>query len=89
VDLAQATRVLAVQRSAAYRVLRSLESGGLLVYDAPRQSYRLSLVMARLGQVAMAGALARVTPRTTTDPGRLRAELARIRRRGSPTQWAS
>lgn len=162
VDLAQAARLLAVPRSTAYRVLRSLESGGLLVYDAPRQSYRLSLAMARLGQVALAGmdlrlaarpqlqrlvaetgesafllvaegrsaividtvasdaplrltypvgtpwplhagasnkvllaylpddriaevlagGLPRVTPRTTTEPGRLRAELARIRRRG-------
>jgi DNA-binding IclR family transcriptional regulator len=162
VDLSQAARVLAVPRSTAYRLLRSLESGGLLVYDAPRQSYRLSLAMARLGQVALAGmdlrlvarpqlqrlvaetgesafllvvegrsaividtvasdaplrltypvgtpwplhagasnkvllahlpeeriaevlagALPRVTPRTATDPVRLRAELARIRRRG-------
>jgi len=162
VDLSQAARVLDVPRSTAYRVLRSLESGGLLVYDAQRHSYRLSLAMARLGQVALAGmdlrlaarpqlhrlvaetgesafllvlegrsavvidtvasdaplrltypvgtpwplhagasnkvllahlpeehiaevlagALPRVTPRTATDPSRLRAELARIRRRG-------
>jgi DNA-binding IclR family transcriptional regulator len=164
VDLPRAARALDVPRTTAYRLLRSLESGGLLVYDAPRRSYRLSLAMARLGQVALsgmdlrlaarpqlhrlvtetgesafllvaegrsaividtvasdaplrltypvgtpwplhagasnlvllahlpeeriadvlAGALPRVTPRTTTDPARLRAELARIRRRG----WA-
>jgi len=161
-DLPQAARTLGVARSTAYRVLRSLEAGGLLVYDASRRAYRLSLALARLGQVALAGVdlrlvarphlrrlveetgesafllvaegrsavvidtvasdaplkltypvgtpwplhagasnkvllaylpddvveeilagpLPRVTARTETDPGRLRADLARIRRRG-------
>lgn len=162
VDLAETARALDVPRSTAYRLLRSLESGGVLVYDASRRTYRLSLAVARLGQAALAGMdlrlvarpqlqrlvaetgesafllvtegrsaividtvasdaplrltypvgtpwplhagasnkvllayqpedriaevlagpLPRVTPRTTTDPARLRAELARIRRRG-------
>lgn len=162
VDLPQAARMLDVPRSTAYRLLRSLEAGGFLIYDASRQSYRLSLSVARLGQVALAGVdlrsvarprlrrlvsetgesafllvaegrsavvidtiasdaplrltypvgtpwplhagasnlvllahlpeetvaevlsapLPRVTPRTIIDPRRLRAELARIRRRG-------
>jgi len=55
VDLPQAARLLDVPRSTAYRLLRSLESGGFLVYDAPSQTYRLSLAVARLGQVALAG----------------------------------
>lgn len=162
VDLPQAARLLDIPRSTAYRLLRSLEAGGFLVYDAPRQAYRLSLAVARLGQVALAGVdlrlvarphlrwvvdetgesafllvaerrsavvidtvasdaplrltypvgtpwplyagasnkvllahlpeetvaevlsgpLPRITPRTITDPHRLRAEIARIRRRG-------
>jgi DNA-binding IclR family transcriptional regulator len=161
-DLARAARHLNVSRSTAYRVLRSLEAGGLLVYDRERRAYHLSLAIARLGQVALsridlrtvarpslhrlaeatgesvfllvvegrsavvidtlaseaplkltypvgtpwplhagasnkvllahlpperideilAGPLPRVTPRTTTDPRRLRGELERIRRRG-------
>ena len=36
-------------------MLRSLEAGGLLVYDRQRKAYRLSLGLARLGQVALAG----------------------------------
>lgn len=162
VDLPQAARLLDIPRSTAYRLLRSLEAGGFLIYDAPRQAYRLSLAVARLGQVALAGVdlrlvarphlrrlvdetgesafllvaerrsavvidtvasdaplrltypvgtpwplyagasnkvllahlpeetvaevlsdpLPRITPRTITDPHRLRAEIARIRRRG-------
>lgn len=62
-DLPQAARALAVPRSTAYRLLRSLEAGGLLVYDAPRQSYRLSLTMARMGQVALAGVDLRLVAR--------------------------
>lgn len=161
-DLDGAARHLNVPRTTAYRVLRSLETGGLLVYDPERRAYRLSLAVARLAQAALsrvdlrsvarpylerlardtgesafllvvqgraavvidtvpteaplrltypvgtpwplhagasnkvllahlppemveeilAGPLPRVTPRTTTDPGRLRAELDRIRRRG-------
>ena len=161
-NLPRAARYLNVPRSTAYRVLRSLEAGGLLVYDRQDQVYRLSLALARLGQVALAGVdlravsrprlrrlveetgesafllvaegrsaividmvasgaplkltfpvgtpwplhagasnkvllaympeeavadvlaapLTRVTPRTTTDPRELRAELQRIRRRG-------
>lgn len=162
VDLPQAARLLDVPRSTAYRLLRSLEAGGFLIYDAPRHAYRLSLAVARLGQVALAAVdlrlvarphlrrlvdetgesafllvaegrsavvidtvasdaplrltypvgtpwplhagasnmvllahlpdetvaemfsapLPRITPRTITDPRRLRAEIARIRRRG-------
>ncbi|HXF83537.1 MAG TPA: IclR family transcriptional regulator [bacterium] len=161
-DLARAARYLGVPRSTAYRVLRSLEATGILVYDRQHMAYRLSLALARLGQVALAGvdlrAVARpwlrrlveetgesafllvvegrsaividmvasdaplkltfpvgtpwplhagasnkvllaflpeeaaaevlagplpaVTPRTTTDPAELRAQLQRIRRRG-------
>jgi len=161
-DLNAAARHLNVPRSTAYRVLRSLETGGLIVYDRERRSYHLSLALARLGQAALsrmdlrsaarpylerlaretgesafllvvqgraavvidtvtseaplkltypvgtpwplhagasnkvllahlppevvdeilAGPLPRITARTTTDPGRLRAELERIRRLG-------
>jgi len=161
-DLAAAATALRAPRSTAYRLLRSLEAGRLLVYDEPRRTYRLSLSLARLGQVALAGVdlravarphlrrlmeetgessfllvvegdaaividtvetdeplkltrpvgtpwplhagatnkvllahlpadvqarhlrgpLPRLTPRTVTDPRRLAAELARIRRRG-------
>ncbi|MDR7546216.1 MAG: IclR family transcriptional regulator [Armatimonadota bacterium] len=54
-DLSGAARHLNVSRSTAYRVLRSLEAGGLLVYDRQQRSYHLSLAVARLGQVALAG----------------------------------
>lgn len=161
-DLDGAARHLKVPRSTAYRVLRSLETGGLLVYDRQRRTYHLSLAVARLGQAALsridlrsiarpylerlaretgesafllvvqgraavvidtvtpdtplkltypvgtpwplhagasnkvllahlppgviedvlAGPLPRVTPRTPTDPDRLRVELHRIRQRG-------
>ncbi|MFN3285573.1 MAG: IclR family transcriptional regulator [bacterium] len=161
-DLPRAARHLNVSRSTAYRVLRSLEAGGLVVYDRERRAYYLSLAVARLGQVALsridlrsvarpylqrlledtgesvfllvvegrsaividtlpseaplkltypvgtpwplhagasnrvllahlppeqieeilAGPLPRVTPRTITDPNRLRAELERVRRLG-------
>lgn len=53
--LATASHVLGVPRSTAYRLLRSLEGAGLLVYDTDREVYRLSLAVARLGQVALAG----------------------------------
>lgn len=62
-DLPQAARLLAVPRSTAYRLLRSLEAGGFLIYDAPRQTYRLSLAVARLGQVALAGVDLRLVAR--------------------------
>ncbi|MDR7419507.1 MAG: IclR family transcriptional regulator [Armatimonadota bacterium] len=161
-DLPGASRVLGIPRSTAYRLLRSLEAGHLLVYNERERSYRLGLAVARLGQVALASVdlraaarpylrglveetgessfllvvegnaavvidtqetgeplkltrpvgtpwplhagasnkvllahlpddaqaeylrrpLARITPRTTTDPRRLARELARIRRRG-------
>lgn len=54
-DLTRAARYLSIPRSTAYRVLRSLEAGGLLVYDRHHMAYRLSLALARLGQVALAG----------------------------------
>src|SRR3972149_4840352 len=54
-NLPRAARYLNVPRSTAYRVLRSLEAGGLLVYDRQDRVYRLSLALARLGQVALAG----------------------------------
>lgn len=63
VDLPQAARVLDIPRSTAYRLLRSLEAGGFLIYDAPRQVYRLSLAVARLGQVALAGVDLRLVAR--------------------------
>jgi DNA-binding IclR family transcriptional regulator len=161
-DLAGAARALRTPRSTAYRVLRSLEASRLLVYDGSRRAYRLSLALARLGQIALASVdlravarphlrwlveetgessfllvvegeaavvidtvetdeplkltrpvgtpwplhagatnkvllahlpqgtqaahlcrpLARMTPRTVTDPRRLAADLVRIRRRG-------
>jgi len=55
INLPQAARTLDVPRSTAYRLLRSLEAGGFLIYDPSRQAYRLSLTLARLGQVALAG----------------------------------
>lgn len=54
-DLATAARALDVPRSTAYRLLRSLEASRVLVYDEPNRTYRLSLAVARLGQVALAG----------------------------------
>ncbi len=53
VDLEGAARHLNVPRSTAYRLLRSLETGGLLVYDPGRRAYRLSLAVARLAQAAL------------------------------------
>src|SRR4030067_624848 len=55
-DLARAARHLNVPRSTAHRLLRSLEAGGLLVYDRQDQVYRLSLALARLGPGGPAGA---------------------------------
>jgi len=63
VDLPQAARLLDVPRSTAYRLLRSLEAGGFLIYDPPRQTYRLSLAVARLGQAALAGVDLRLVAR--------------------------
>lgn len=54
-DLPAASRALGAPRSTAYRLLRSLESSGLLVFDETRRTYRLSMGLARLGQVALAG----------------------------------
>jgi DNA-binding IclR family transcriptional regulator len=54
VDLSEATLALKVPRSTAYRLLRSLEASRLLVYDAHRHTYRLSMALARLGHVALA-----------------------------------
>ncbi|MDR7519596.1 MAG: IclR family transcriptional regulator [Armatimonadota bacterium] len=48
-----ASAALGISPSAAYRLLRSLEFGGLLVYDPEARSYRLSARMAHLGQVAL------------------------------------
>jgi DNA-binding IclR family transcriptional regulator len=53
-DLAAATRYLRVPRTTAYRVLRSLEAGRMIVYDEGRRVYRLSLALARLGEIAAA-----------------------------------
>lgn len=53
-DLSSASRCLNVPRSTAYRLLRSLEACGMLVYDDEQRAYRLSLALARLGQVALA-----------------------------------
>ncbi len=63
-DLARAARHLNVSRSTAYRVLRSLEAGGLVVYDRERRAYHLSLAVARLGQVA----LSRIDLRSVARP---------------------
>ncbi len=63
-DLDGAARHLNVPRSTAYRVLRSLETGGLLVYDRERRVYRLSLALARLGQAA----LSRIDLRSAARP---------------------
>lgn len=54
-DLPAAARALSVPRSTAYRLLRSLEVSRLLVYDKQRRAYRLSLALAHLGQIALAG----------------------------------
>lgn len=53
IDLPSASHRLLLPRSTAYRLLRSLEAAGLLVYDPQRRAYRLSMAMARLGQVAL------------------------------------
>jgi DNA-binding IclR family transcriptional regulator len=53
-DLPGASRALGIPRSTAYRLLRSLEAGHLLVYDEQQRAYRLGLAMARLGHVALA-----------------------------------
>ncbi len=63
VDLRQTARLLDIPRSTAHRLLRSLEAGGFLIYEAPRQTYRLSLAVARLGQVALAGVNLRMVAR--------------------------
>lgn len=63
-DLARAARHLNVSRSTAYRVLRSLEAGGLVVYDRERRTYHLSLAVARLGQAA----LSRIDLRSVARP---------------------
>jgi DNA-binding IclR family transcriptional regulator len=54
-DLREASHALDVPRSTAYRLLRSMEASGLLVFDEARGTYRLSMGLARLGQVAVGG----------------------------------
>jgi DNA-binding IclR family transcriptional regulator len=63
VDLRQTAKLLDIPRSTAHRLLRSLEAGGFLIYEAPRQTYRLSLAVARLGHVALAGVDLRLVAR--------------------------
>jgi len=48
-----AAAALGVSSSTAYRLLRSLEFGGLLVYDPESRAYRLSARVAHLGHVAL------------------------------------
>ncbi|MDR7481539.1 MAG: IclR family transcriptional regulator [Armatimonadota bacterium] len=52
VGLPEVAALLRLPRSTAHRLLASLEGGGLLVYDRRAREYRLSLRLARLGDIA-------------------------------------
>jgi DNA-binding IclR family transcriptional regulator len=52
VALPEVAALLRLPRSTAHRLLASLEGGGLLVYDRRAREYRLSLRVARLGEIA-------------------------------------
>lgn len=52
VGLPEVAALLRLPRSTAHRLLASLEGGGLLVYDRRAREYRLSLKVARLGDIA-------------------------------------
>jgi DNA-binding IclR family transcriptional regulator len=52
VRLPEVAALLQLPRSTAHRLLASLEDGGLLVYDRRAREYRLSLRVARLGDIA-------------------------------------
>jgi DNA-binding IclR family transcriptional regulator len=62
-DVPGAAAALGISTSTAYRLLRSLEFGGLLVYAPASRAYRLSVRMAHLGHVALSAIDWRATAR--------------------------